>query len=72
VEGVTASAGKTMVLFSGGSKIYDEDLLWKARICMEAGATGLILGRNMWQRALRRGLEDHEASQRDLAFLVSR
>ena len=56
VEKVVASAGKTMVLFSGGSKISDEDLLLKARICMEAGATGLISGRNMWQRSFDEGL----------------
>jgi class I fructose-bisphosphate aldolase len=56
VEKVVASAGKTMVLFSGGSKMGDEDLLLKARICMEAGATGLIFGRNMWQRPFDEGL----------------
>jgi len=56
VEKVVASAGKTMVLFSGGSRISDEDLLLKARICMEAGATGLIFGRNMWQRPFQEGL----------------
>ncbi|MFO7917763.1 MAG: fructose-bisphosphate aldolase [Anaerolineae bacterium] len=56
-EKVVASAGKTMVLFSGGSKISDEDLLTKARICMESGATGLIFGRNMWQRPLDDGLQ---------------
>jgi class I fructose-bisphosphate aldolase len=57
VEKVVASAGKTMVLFSGGSKVSDEDLLTKARICMESGATGLIFGRNMWQRPFEEGLE---------------
>jgi class I fructose-bisphosphate aldolase len=57
VEKVVASAGKTMVLFSGGSKTSDEDLLTKARICMESGATGLIFGRNMWQRPFEEGLE---------------
>jgi DhnA family fructose-bisphosphate aldolase class Ia len=56
VEKVVASAGKTMVLFSGGSRISDEDLLLKARICVEAGATGLIFGRNMWQRPFEEGL----------------
>ncbi len=56
VEKVVTSAGRTMVLFSGGSKISDEDLLLKARLCMEAGATGLIFGRNMWQRPLDEGL----------------
>jgi class I fructose-bisphosphate aldolase len=57
VEKVVSSAGRTMVLFSGGSRISDEDLLNKARHCMEAGATGLIFGRNMWQRPLKNGLE---------------
>lgn len=47
---VVESAGRTLVLFSGGSKLGDEDLLRKAHLCMEAGATGLIFGRNMWQR----------------------
>lgn len=56
VQKVVASAGKTMVLFSGGSKMGDEDLLLKARLCMEAGATGLIFGRNMWQRPFDEGL----------------
>jgi len=56
VEKVVTSAGKTMVLFSGGSRISDEDLLLKARLCMEAGATGLIFGRNMWQRPFEEGL----------------
>ena len=47
---VVRSAGRTMVLFSGGSKESDEDLLRKARACMSNGATGIIFGRNMWQR----------------------
>jgi len=53
---VVESAGRTMVLFSGGSKLSDQDLLDKAHICMEQGATGLIFGRNMWQRPLAEGL----------------
>lgn len=52
VEKVVRSAGQTFVLFSGGSKIGDQDLLEKARLVMEAGATGLIFGRNMWQRPM--------------------
>lgn len=47
---VVESAGRALVLFSGGSKVSDEDLLDKARTSMKAGATGLIFGRNMWQR----------------------
>jgi len=50
LDRIVASAGKTMVLISGGSKLGDEDLLLKADMCMKAGATGLIFGRNMWQR----------------------
>lgn len=47
---VVHSAGKTMVLFSGGSKESDADLLKKAKAAMDNGATGLIFGRNLWQR----------------------
>jgi class I fructose-bisphosphate aldolase len=47
---VVKSAGNTLVLISGGSKIGDEDVLRKARIAMDAGVTGLIFGRNLWQR----------------------
>jgi len=47
---VVKSAGRTLVLISGGSKISDDDLIHKARLGMEAGVTGLIFGRNMWQR----------------------
>ncbi len=50
IRKVVRSAGRTMVLISGGSKIGDEDLLHKARIAMDAGVTGLIFGRNVWQR----------------------
>lgn len=49
---VVQAAGRSMVLFSGGSKISDEDVIDKARIAMDAGATGLIFGRNMWQRRM--------------------
>lgn len=55
---VVESAGRrTMVLVSGGSKISDDDLLDKARISMEGGATGLIFGRNMWQREFSEALD---------------
>ncbi|TFG15073.1 fructose-bisphosphate aldolase [Candidatus Thorarchaeota archaeon] len=50
VRKVIKSAGRTKVLFSGGSKISDEDLLHRAKVCLEQGATGLIFGRNVWQR----------------------
>lgn len=47
---VVASAGKTFVLISGGEKEPDDELLLKARNSFAAGATGLIFGRNTWQR----------------------
>jgi fructose-bisphosphate aldolase, class I len=53
VEGlrkVVKSAGRTLVLVSGGSKMGDDATLHKAKIAMEAGCVGLIFGRNMWQR----------------------
>lgn len=52
VRKVVKSAGRTMVLFSGGSKVGDDDLMKKAQTAMECGATGLIFGRNMWQRPM--------------------
>lgn len=54
---VIRSAQNTPVLVSGGSKVSDEDLFEKARTAMEAGATGLIFGRNMWQRPMDEALE---------------
>jgi len=54
---VTAQAQRCLVLFSGGSKISDDDVLHKARTAMESGATGLIFGRNMWQRPYDEALE---------------
>lgn len=50
VDSVVRSANRTLVLISGGSKASDEVMLGKARESMEAGATGLIFGRNVWQR----------------------
>jgi class I fructose-bisphosphate aldolase len=47
---VVESAGKALVLFSGGEMQGEGDVIQKARIAMEAGATGLIFGRNIWQR----------------------
>lgn len=47
---VVKSAGRSLILVSGGSKISDDDMLRKAQIAMEAGCVGLIFGRNMWQR----------------------
>ena len=47
---VVESAGRALVLVSGGEKVGDPELLAKVRSSMDAGATGLIFGRNLWQR----------------------
>ena len=47
---VVASAGKTLVLVSGGAKQGDEDLLHTVERSLKAGVTGFIFGRNLWQR----------------------
>lgn len=47
---VVESAGRALVLVSGGEKMADEELLTKVRSSMDAGATGIIFGRNLWQR----------------------
>ena len=47
---VVQSAGRALVLVSGGEKVGDAELLEKVRSSMAAGATGIIFGRNLWQR----------------------
>jgi len=48
---VVRSAGRTMVLFSGGEKNDDDEaVLRKVEFYMQAGATGVMFGRNMWLR----------------------
>jgi len=47
---VVQSAGRSLVLVSGGEKVDDAELLRKVRSSMDAGATGIIFGRNLWQR----------------------
>lgn len=57
IRKIIKSASRTMVLISGGEKVDDKELLEKAQICMEEGATGLIFGRNIWQRPYREALD---------------
>jgi len=52
LQQVVQSAGKTLVIFSGGDKESDELILGKARSGMAAGGTGVIFGRNLWQRPM--------------------
>ncbi len=57
VRRIVEAAGRTLVVFSGGSKVGDADLLEKAQISMNAGGHGLIFGRNMWQRPMDQALD---------------
>jgi fructose-bisphosphate aldolase, class I len=50
ISAVVRSAARTLVLVSGGEKASDDEVLERARESMEAGVTGLIYGRNIWQR----------------------
>jgi fructose-bisphosphate aldolase, class I len=50
LSALVVSAGRSLILLSGGEKATSEEILGKARASMEAGATGLIFGRNVWQR----------------------
>jgi len=56
VARVIRSAGRTLVIISGGEMVNDQELIERARVSMEAGATGLIFGRNIWQRPYEGGL----------------
>ena len=47
---ILESAGRTMVIMSGGSRVSDELLLERVDASLKAGATGFIFGRNIWQR----------------------
>ncbi|MCB8970866.1 MAG: fructose-bisphosphate aldolase [Thermoleophilales bacterium] len=51
------SAGRSLVVLSGGSKIDDDKLLEQTRFIMEAGGSGVIYGRNVWQREWNEALE---------------
>lgn len=71
IKHVVHSAGKTLVLLSGGSKGSDEDVLETARLAYEGGVTGLIFGRNVWQRSQEDALSITKRFQ-DLAAKYSR
>ncbi|GAA0815691.1 class I fructose-bisphosphate aldolase [Spirilliplanes yamanashiensis] len=50
VEQVVRAANRTLLLISGGAKAGDDAMIEKASESMAGGATGLIFGRNVWQR----------------------
>lgn len=44
------SAGRALVVLSGGSKADDEAVIAQTKAIMAAGGSGVIYGRNVWQR----------------------
>ncbi len=54
---VVRAACGAPVIFAGGEMVSDEDLLEKARLCINAGGSGFIFGRNIWQRPLDKAME---------------
>jgi fructose-bisphosphate aldolase, class I len=65
---IIRSAGRSLVIFAGGSKLADDELIGRIDDCMAAGATGFIFGRNMWQRPMDQAItmtgRVHEVLQR--------
>ena len=51
------SAGRSLVVLSGGSKADDEAVINQTKAIMEAGGSGVIYGRNVWQREWNEALE---------------
>lgn len=57
IRRIVAAAGRTFVIMSGGEKVDDDQkLLERVKTALEAGATGIIFGRNVWQRPYSQGL----------------
>jgi class I fructose-bisphosphate aldolase len=57
VRQIVESAGRSLVVLSGGSRTDDETVLNHTRTIMEAGGSGVIFGRNVWQREKAEALE---------------
>jgi class I fructose-bisphosphate aldolase len=66
------SAGRSLVVLSGGSKIDDEQLLQQTRFVLQAGGSGVIYGRNVWQREWNEALEIVEQIKEIMLSSVSR
>jgi fructose-bisphosphate aldolase, class I len=49
---IVHAAGKTLLIWSGGAKVNDDELLRCVRVGTAAGGVGTIFGRNMWMRPM--------------------
>jgi len=54
---VVESAGRSLIVLSGGSKVDDETVLSHVKSVMDGGGSGVIFGRNVWQREWNDALE---------------
>jgi class I fructose-bisphosphate aldolase len=72
IEHCVASAGRSLVVLSGGSKTEDAQLLEQTRFVMQAGGSGVIYGRNVWQREWSEALEMIEQIKEIILSSVSR
>ncbi len=72
VQHVVSSAGRSLVVLSGGSRTDDETVLAHTRAIMDAGGTGVIFGRNVWQREWNEALEIIEQIKETLLSNVRR
>jgi fructose-bisphosphate aldolase, class I len=72
IQHCVASAGRSLVVLSGGSKADDETVLAHTRSIMEAGGSGVIFGRNVWQREWSEALEIIEQIKETLLSHVHR
>jgi class I fructose-bisphosphate aldolase len=72
VRQIVESAGRSLVVLSGGSKTDDETVLSHTRTIMEAGGSGVIFGRNVWQREWSDALEIIEQIKETLLSSVRR
>jgi class I fructose-bisphosphate aldolase len=72
IEHCVASAGRSLVVLSGGSKADDETVLEHTRMIMEAGGSGVIFGRNVWQRGHSEAVEIVEQIKETLLSTVRR
>jgi class I fructose-bisphosphate aldolase len=66
------SAGRALVVLSGGSKVDDETVLNNTREIMQAGGSGVIFGRNVWQREWSEALEIVAQIKESLTSSVTR
>jgi class I fructose-bisphosphate aldolase len=66
------SAGRSLVVLSGGSKADDDVVLSNTKMVVDAGGSGVIFGRNVWQREWSDALEIIEQIKETLLGNVRR